>query len=331
MFDCPFRFEPFESLRGNPLTALLQDRHNVFKYWSESPGMDITVLGTGSPIPDPQRSGTALVVDTGTEPILVDCGPGAVESLVETSINPKNTNNVLFTHQHMDHNASFFQFAIASWLLGRRNLTVYGPEGTSRLIDAMHHVYELDFEYRESLGRSLKGLEDIEVVESLESFPITIGDCHISALPVDHSIKTYAYRFDDQSTGTSFVFSGDTTAVDGLADFASGADVLLQDCCIGPFLDDPPEDKPVWENFFDPDEQYLERLNEVHCGPAECGEIAADAGVDTLVLTHLTPYLDTDQLKREAQETFDGTVIIAEDGMDLGEWLKSPVSTSGDT
>ncbi|MGQ4556105.1 MBL fold metallo-hydrolase [Halobellus sp. GM3] len=279
--------------------------------------MDVTILGSGSPIPDPTRSGTSLVVETGDELVLIDCGPNAVEGLLEEGINPKEITTVLFTHQHMDHNASFFHFAISSWVLGRETLTVYGPEGTSDLVDAMYQVYETDFEYRESLGRSTDGVTEIETVTVDEEFSVRLGDCRVSALPVDHSIETYGYRLDDVHTGDSFVFTGDTAPVDGLPEFAAGADVLLHDCCLGPMLTEPPEDKPTWEQFFDPDEGYLDRLGEVHCTPEQCGEIATDANADTLVLTHLTPYLDVERVKQHAQAAFDGRVLVAEDGLSI--------------
>ncbi|QIO24923.1 MBL fold metallo-hydrolase [Haloarcula sp. JP-L23] len=283
--------------------------------------MDVTILGSGSPIPDPQRAGTGITISIDGELVLLDCGPGTVERMLDADINPKSIESVFFTHHHMDHNASFFHFAIASWTLGRRDLTVYGPTGTTSLVEAMYQVYESDLEYRRSFGRSLDGITDIEIVDVDDEFASRIGNCRISAMQVDHSIETYAYRFDDESTGESVVFSGDTTIVDGFAEFAQGADVLIQDACIGPMLDTPPSNKPVWTKYFSPDQRYLDRLGEVHCTPAECGEIAADADVDTLVLTHLTPYLDPEQMKSNAQQSFDGAVIVAEDGLQL----KSPL------
>lgn len=283
--------------------------------------MDVTILGSGSPIPDPERAGTAILVDAGSETILLDCGPGTVERMLEADINPKQVESLFFTHHHMDHNASFFHFAIASWTLGRRDLTIYGPSGTDTLIEALSQIYESDLEYRQSFGRSLDGINDIESIKVDEQFSTSIGDCHISALPVDHSIETYAYRIDDTATGESIVFSGDTTVVDGFVEFARGADVLFQDCALGPTQDEPPSDKPLWPKYFNPDQSYCDRLNEVHCTPTECGEIADAADVDTLVLTHFTPYLDTQALKAKAERVFDGKTIIAEDGLRLSSPL----------
>lgn len=283
--------------------------------------MDVTVLGTGSPIPDPQRAGAGVAISTGEEMMLIDCGPGIVDEMLEANVSPHGVESVLFTHHHMDHNAGFFHFAISSWTLGRRDLTVYGPTGTESLVEAMFHVYESDFEYRASFGRSLDGLTDIDVVNVDEQFTARIGNCRISTLPVNHSIETYAYRFDDESTGESVVVSGDTTVVDGFPGFAQGADVLIQDCCLGSTVDSPPAGKPFWPSYYNPDETYTERLNEVHCTPTECGQIAKAADVDTLVLTHFTPYLDPEKLKAEAREEFSGSVIAAEDGLKL----KSPL------
>ncbi|WP_096390348.1 MBL fold metallo-hydrolase [Halopenitus persicus] len=283
--------------------------------------MDVTILGSGSPIPDPTRAGTAVLVESGGETILIDCGPGTVERMLEADVSPQSVETLFFTHHHMDHNASFYHFAIASWTLGRRSLSVYGPPGTQTLVDSMGDVYEDDLEYRRSFGRSLDGINDIDCTKVVDDFSTRIGDCRITALSVDHSIETYAYRVDDESTGESFVFSADTTAIDGLVEFAAGADMLLQDCCLGPSLKTPPSEKPLWPKYFNPDQEYLDRLDEVHCTPTECGKLADAAGVRTLVLTHLTPYLDTDALRSRAAQAFGGKTIVAEDGLRL----KSPL------
>ncbi|NIC00957.1 MBL fold metallo-hydrolase [Halobacterium sp. R2-5] len=250
------------------------------------------------------------------ERLLVDCGPRTVYRLLEHEVNPGAVEHLLFTHQHMDHNASFFHFAIAGWSVGGRDeLTVYGPENTSRLLEALEHVYEEDIEYRQQVGYSGEGIDDIEFVCATPSFEVTIGDVRVSACPVEHSIETYAYRFDDTQTGASVVISADTKQVQRLADFATGADILIHEACIAPVDNSVSEEDVMWSEFAEPmNEGKRDRLAAVHASASEAGEIASSAGVETLVLNHLLPYRDIGTVRRQAESTFDGRVVVAEDG-----------------
>lgn len=283
--------------------------------------MEATIIGSGSPIPDPERVGTSIAIDVGHETVLVDCGQGSYKRMLELGFNPRNFETLFFTHHHADHNADFFSLIIGSWTLGRQNMTIYGPEGTADLVDAMHDVYEQDFEYRASLDRETGGVENIDTILIEEGFQTKLGECQVSALQVEHSIETYALRFDHEETGESLVFSSDTRKTPALVDFAANADVLIQDACIGPLLNQPPAEKPLWNNYLNPSDDYLEGISAVHTDAVECGEIAAEADVGTLVLTHFTPYIDTDAAREQAQAEYDGPVLIAEDGLTLSSPL----------
>jgi len=279
--------------------------------------IEATLLGTGSPVPLLDRAGTAIHLSVGGDDLLIDCGPRAVYQLMANGIDPGDVEDLLFTHHHVDHNADFFNFVISGWSIGgRRSLTLYGPPGTERLVEALHDIYGEDIQYRKDVGYPDDGIDDIgcRVVDG--DFRLRRSGYEVTALPVDHTIETYAYRVDD-AEGGSFVFSGDTTPVDGLAEFTAGADVLVQDCCMAPAGDGPKRDEPfVWEAYAEPmSEGKYDRLARGHCDPVEAGEIAAVAGVDHLVLTHLLPYRDTPAIHDRASTVFDGRVTVAEDGL----------------
>lgn len=280
--------------------------------------MRVTLLGTGSPIPTLERAGTSLVVEIADETILVDCGPGTVRRLIEHEIHPAEIETLVFTHHHIDHDADFFQFVIASWSLGRESLTIYGPEGTDRLLDALHDLYEEDLDYRSELGYPPEGISGIETRRMTADATVEGDGWRMTALPVEHSIETYAYRFEETETGSTFVFSADTQRIPELAAFASDADLLVQDACVAPPADDPNPDGLVWERLTEPlPEWRRDALLETHCDASQAGEIAADADVGTLVLTHLLPYRDTEAMCREAGQAFDGEVLVGEDGLTL--------------
>lgn len=271
--------------------------------------MDVTLLATGSPVATVERGGTSVLVTVGGEPVLVDCGPRTVLRLVEHGVDLADVETLLFTHHHVDHNADFFEFVIGSWSAGREALTVYGPEGTGDYVDALYDLYDEDIAYRQWFGHPADGIEDVEVVRTTGDLVVETDAWSATALPVEHSIETYAYRFEDVETGQSCVVSGDTRRIDALADFAAGADVLIQDACIAPReTDDGP--RPMSQAVVAKHEQN-------HCSPEDAGRIAADAGVGTLVLTHLLPDRDYDAMRASARSVFDGEVVVAEDGTTL--------------
>lgn len=281
--------------------------------------MRVTLLGTGSPIPVVERAGTCVVVETETDEFMIDCGPKVVHRLMENEIEYGKIEDLFITHHHLDHNADFYNFAFTSWAQGgRESLTVYGPAGTDTLVQSMYDIYEQDLEYRKDIYPTA-GITDIETVQLNESFEATIDGLTVSALKVNHSIETYAIKVEDQSDGTSFVFSSDTSKIPELKEFARGADVLVQDAAIGPYDEDSvPEDELVWDQYRTDNTPYSsDVVYENHCTAVDAGEIASDADVETLVLTHLLPYRDTEEMQERAEASFDGTVIVAEDGLKI--------------
>lgn len=111
--------------------------------------MEITLVGTGSPVPLPERGGTSIVVEIDGELVLIDCGPKTIYGLMDTGVDLGRIETLFFTHHHIDHDASFFHFVFTTWTEGgRESLDIYGPDGTGRLIDALYDIYEKDIEYR---------------------------------------------------------------------------------------------------------------------------------------------------------------------------------------
>jgi ribonuclease BN (tRNA processing enzyme) len=280
--------------------------------------MDLTLLATGSPVPIVERGGTALLLSVGDRDVLVDCGQKTVHRLLENETDIGGIEELFFTHQHVDHNADFFHFTISSWGMGRDALTIYGPGGTERLLESLHAIYEEDIEYRKRVGYPERGIDDIQLEVVDGGLVVEDDDLRVTAAPVDHSIETYAYRFEEPDTGRVLVFSGDTRKIPGVAEFAEGADVLVQDACLAPVTDDPPTEGLVWDRLARPyPERRWNELHKTHCTAEEAGEIAADAGVDTLVLTHILPYRDLEYMREAARDAFDGEVVVGRDLLTL--------------
>jgi len=296
--------------------------------------MKVTVLGSGAPpVPQTERAGTSIAISVGDETILLDCGHRTVQRLMENRIDMTEITEVLFTHHHLDHNSGFFRFAILGWALGRSHLNIYGPRGTTDLVKGMETSYQEHIRSWREYGHPPdegRGISDIETYEVDAEFTREFSTCDVTALPVRHNVETVAYRIDDRQNSDSIVFSGDTGSGTGLSEFASGADVLIHECnWISPGtlleMDDVAEEylaPPFKQGYFDvlsdrlgsePDEETAA----IHSTPAQAGETASAAGVDTLVLTHLNPYRDAGGIRQEAEDVFDGRVIVADDSYSI--------------
>ena len=116
----------------------------------------VVLLGTGTPVPDPERSGpaTAIVVDDSA--YLVDFGPGVVRRAKQavldrhiTALEPANLRVAFVTHLHSDHTAGYSDLILTGWTAGRRTpLEVYGPAGVQSMTEHILQAYRVDIETR---------------------------------------------------------------------------------------------------------------------------------------------------------------------------------------
>jgi ribonuclease BN (tRNA processing enzyme) len=123
------------------------------------------LLGTGTPVPDPDRSGpaTAIVVDDSA--YLVDFGPGVVRrskaAVLERHIaapEPANLKVAFVTHLHSDHTAGYPDLILTGWTAGRRTpLEVYGPKGLQSMTEHILQAYRIDIETRTNAEGDQRG------------------------------------------------------------------------------------------------------------------------------------------------------------------------------
>jgi ribonuclease Z len=283
--------------------------------------MKAMLLGTGAGRADPNRYSPSNVVWVGDEPILVDCGNGALLRMREAGIYPADIRRVLLTHLHYDHYADYGYLAIEP-LIGeaaydRGRLQVYGPPGTTRLVRQFERTYDVEvdsYAYLEGYERT-RELVGADVVETHEGWTLELHGWRITTRQVDHGlvkIPSFAYRFDGPS-GESLVFSGDTVPCEGIVDLARGADVL------------------VYESTLPEHEVELRKERGfawwIHSTPRHAGQVARAAGVEKLVLNHFAawnafvpgrPVYDWDELAPPAvREEWDGELVVGTDLLEL--------------
>ncbi|AXF57048.1 MBL fold metallo-hydrolase [Salicibibacter kimchii] len=272
----------------------------------------VRLLGTGSPKPNRERSGPAQVIMVDETPVLVDCGEGTTRQLLNSEINPEDIKHVLFTHLHSDHVFGYAHFLLGGWSLGRKELTIVGPKGLKEFHEKILDIFKEDIDYRvNTLGISGNGLLDVNIIEIPDDggeIEIPEINTEISSAPVVHNVTTFGFRF--QKGDQAIVISGDTCPVDSLVTLAKGADILIQDAAIA-------------TSVFNAEstDANLKKIKDIlvkeHCSPKQAGEIAEEAGVKSVVLTHLLPNTNETEAFQEASKAFNGKVIVGRDLDDI--------------
>ena len=116
----------------------------------------VVLLGTGTPIPDPDRSGPATAIVVGDSAYLVDFGPGVIRRAEAAALNrkipavePGNLKVAFVTHLHSDHTAGYSDLILTGWTSGRTvPLEVYGPSGLTSMTEHILQAYRIDIETR---------------------------------------------------------------------------------------------------------------------------------------------------------------------------------------
>jgi len=269
----------------------------------------ITILGSGSPHPNPLRSAPAVLVEEAGGLYLFDCGEGATRQVQLAGSALPEVTTVFFTHLHADHALGYGALLIGGWVAGRRSLRVFGPPGLTRLHEAhVADLYRDDIRYRMDLGRPPAGIIDAVEVRELAQPGIVYQDDRVvvSWIPVPHSIAAVSYRIDARSGGSA-VISGDTAYHEPLAAFARDAAVLVHDAVLSP--------NGTYREGFQAGDVSWGTLARYHTTAQEAARIAALAGARTLILTHFLPHTDTAAAIALCAPLYRGRVLAAEDLM----------------
>jgi ribonuclease Z len=284
--------------------------------------MDVSLFfaGTAGSVPTARRGLPALVLRAGGHRVLFDCGEGTQQQLLR-SIGLPELDAVFITHFHLDHWLGLLGMLKTFDLRGREKpLSVYGPPGTERLFAGLRPI----------LGRTGYPLAFADIEPHAE---IRFGTFLITPFAVKHRIEAYGYafvederpgRFDVEAaralgvpegpawgmlqrgepvdgvlpdqvmgetrTGRRIVISGDTAPCQAVEVFAHQADVL------------------VHEATFMEDERDRARET-AHSTARQAAEIARDAQVALLALTHLSTRYFPREVRDEARAVFPHTVV----------------------
>jgi len=281
----------------------------------------ITLLGTGTPAPSLVRQSSGYLIDVGGDVIVLDHGPGAHHRLIEAGRRATEVTHAFFSHLHYDHCMDYARLVLQRWDQGAGripDLEVYGPAPlawmTSLLFDR-DGVYGADVRARTQHESSLdvfRGRGGVmprrspapKVTEISAGATVKGRDWTLTAGQASHVqpyLECLAFRID--SPDGSMCYSGDSGLCDTLVDLARGCDVLIQ----------------MNHHYSGKEPSAAYRAA---CGNHEDNaQLAARAGVKTLVLTHILPGLDGpgvhDAITREIGRVFSGQVIWGQDLMEI--------------
>ncbi len=270
--------------------------------------MRITLLGTGCPVVHSGRRGAATMVEGGGARLLIDCGSGVTQRLVEAGTKGAALDALLITHFHTDHLVDFYQLMISSWHQGRtRPLPVYAPRSVLDHLTAIMAAWEPERALRVAFEQrnSSTGLE-IEPHEIAGGDRLGFGDMEVTVVPVEHGPVTPAFGFVFRAGGMTAVHSGDTARCEALIEAGQGADLLVHEVML--HRQAPPDTHRSATT--------MDNVASYHTLSSEVGGIAGDMQAKALALTHFVPPdIDRTALLAEVGDGFSGPIFIGEDLM----------------
>ena len=271
-------------------------------------GMQVVLLGTGTPNADPERSGPAIGIVADGRAYLIDFGPGVVRRAAAAcaagmdALAPPRLECAFLTHLHSDHTAGYPDLILSPWVLGREHpLRVFGPPGLSRMTERVLDAY------REGVRERIDGLEpanrtghDVEPTEVEPGVVYDDGRMCVEAFAVNHGLwPAFGYRF--TTTDRVVVISGDTAPFDGWEETYAGCDLLVHEVqsVKGLACRDP-----AWRAYH----------TAVHTTTADLAAVASIVNPRRLVLVHVLFHgVSEEDLLREMGDRYDGDVALGRD------------------
>lgn len=246
--------------------------------------LSVTVLGSGTAVPEPERFPAGYLVRGGGETVLIDCGPGVLRRLAQAGVSPREVSAVFLTHFHTDHCADVaaLLFALRNpSFAGRAPLRLFAADGLAAWLAHLTAAWP----WLQPRGGDYE-LRTHEIAPG--SHPV--GGLRVDAFPVNHTAQSLAYRVQVDGGRAVATFSGDADEGAGLIDAARGADLFICDAAF-------------------PDAAYQPG----HLTPGRAGRIAAAAEVKILCLTHFYPECRGVDLRAQTRAEFAGEVVLAQD------------------
>jgi ribonuclease BN (tRNA processing enzyme) len=283
---------------------------------SAKPRTRIVFLGTkGGPRVGVGPSKPANLVMVNDTPFVIDCGMGVSHQFVNAGVPLEQVKYIFISHHHSDHNLEYGNLVYNAWAAGLSTpIHSFGPKGIEEMTRIYWELNKFDVETRiadegRPDPRPLLIAKDI----AEDGVVLQTPDVKVTAFRTPHPpiVDNFAYKF--ETPDGTIVFSSDTNYNPKLAEFASGADVLVHEAIYLPWVD-------RLVTRVKNGATLKKHLLDSHTAAEDVGRIAYAANVKVLVMSHLVPgELDVtdEQWSSEAKKHFNGRIIVARDLMEL--------------
>jgi ribonuclease BN (tRNA processing enzyme) len=299
-----------------------------------NPGTRLITLGTRSgPNPTVWRAQSSNVLIVNGSPYIIDAGDGVTRRLARSKIVFRDIENIFITHPHSDHTGGLPSLLAVQYdSIRTKPVNIYGPPGTEAIVKGVLPFLDVNAEVRISDGT--RTIMASKMFSGHDKQPgVIFQDANIKVTAVENShfnfspespgygkYKSYALRFD--TPDRSIVFTGDAGPSEAVSTLAKGADMLVSE--VNSVEEFKQEQMRIgrWQAMT-PAQQAgaLRHLVEEHLSPEQVGEMAARAGVKTVVLTHLpataNPKDEYERFGELVKKHFSGQVRIAKDLMEF--------------
>ncbi|MFF9157895.1 MBL fold metallo-hydrolase [Streptomyces sp. NPDC014846] len=246
--------------------------------------LTLTVLGTASPHPGPDRPCSGYLVSGGGAEVWVDAGPGTFAAL-QRHTDPARLTAIWISHLHADHSADLLSAAYAFAFGGMTPpapIPLYAPQDCARRLAGFFGRADVDF---------LKGVFDFRAL--YDGCDVRHWNLRLTARAVVHDTEAYGLRAESQ--GSVLAYSGDTGPCPALAELAVRADLFLCEADVDAHREGG-------------------RPHPVHLTPEDAGRVAHDARVRDLLVTHVGPTLTRESAAARAGAVFGRPARMAVEG-----------------
>jgi ribonuclease BN (tRNA processing enzyme) len=273
------------------------------------------LLGTGTPVADPDRYGPSVAIVVNDTPYLVDLGPGVVRRASAAfrkgvkGLQLLRLKTAFITHLHSDHTVGYPDFIFTPWVLGRTGpIQVFGPTGIKSMTNHIIEAYKEDIRIRtEGLERNFAIHNDngykVDVHENSPGIVYKDNNVIVKAFLVEHGEWTQAFGYRFETPDRTIVISGDTSPSQSVIDNCDGCDILIHEV----ISTKGKLSAPVWWQAYS---------SKYHTTSAQLAELATKARPKLLILYHQIYFsgTTTEELIREMRETYNGQFVS---GLDL--------------
>ncbi len=288
--------------------------------------LEVALLGTGGMMPLPKRFLTSLMLRYNGSNILIDCGEGTQVALKNQGWSPKPIDVMCFTHYHADHISGLPGMLLTMGNAERTEpLVMIGPKGLTKIVPALRMIApELPFE-----------ISLIEIQDNFQTFEF--DGFRIEAFRVNHNVLCYGYnvvverqpKFDPEKARALNIplklwnplQKGNTLTEDGII---YTPDMVLGNARKGLKVTYCTDSRPtdfivanakeadlfVCEGMYGEPDKLEKAKEHKHMTFYEAAEMARDAQVKEMWLTHYSPSLIRPKdYEKEVKEIFKNTVI----------------------